>query len=144
MFALYNLVNIFFVSHILFLFHWPKGCWNKLAKYEKLRKYWPYCTRNHAITYSYPLHEKCPIRSYYGPYFSAFGLNTERYSVCPGIQSKCGKIRTRITLNTDFFYAVTTPSIETHLAMVRGLPAKKFLLKCVNKKSSSERRYFVR
>ena len=29
-----------------------------------------------------------------GPYFSAFGLNTERYRVSPRIQSECGKIRT--------------------------------------------------
>ena len=33
-----------------------------------------------------------------------------------------------------------SPSIETHLAVVRGLPTKKFLLKCVNEKSSTERR----
>ena len=31
-------------------------------------------------------------------------------------------------------------SIETHLALVRGLPTKKFLPECVNKKSSTERR----
>ena len=30
-----------------------------------------------------------------GPYFPAFGLNTERYSISLRIQSKCGKIRTR-------------------------------------------------
>ena len=30
-----------------------------------------------------------------GPYFPAFGLNTERYFVSLRIQSKCGKIRTR-------------------------------------------------
>ena len=30
-----------------------------------------------------------------GPYFLAFGLNTERYSVSPRIQSECGKTRTR-------------------------------------------------
>ena len=30
-----------------------------------------------------------------GPYFLAFGLNTERYEVSLRIQSKCGKIRTR-------------------------------------------------
>ena len=29
-----------------------------------------------------------------GPYFPAFGLNTERYSISLCIQSKCGKIRT--------------------------------------------------
>ena len=32
------------------------------------------------------------------------------------------------------------PSIETHLAVVRGLPTKKFLPECVNEKSSTERR----
>ena len=46
------------------------------------------------------------IRSYYGPHFSAFGLNTERYSTPLRIQSECGKIRTRITPNTGTFYAV--------------------------------------
>ena len=30
----------------------------------------------------------------------------ERYSISLHIQSECGKIRTRITPNTDFFYAV--------------------------------------
>ena len=35
------------------------------------------------------------IRSYSGPYFPAFGLNTEKYSVSLRIQSECGKIRTR-------------------------------------------------
>ena len=41
------------------------------------------------------------IRSYSGPYFPTFGLNTERYRVSLHIQSKCGKIQTWITLNTD-------------------------------------------
>ena len=30
-----------------------------------------------------------------GPYFPAFGLNTEKYEVSLRIQSKCGKIQTR-------------------------------------------------
>ena len=34
-------------------------------------------------------------RVFSGPYFPAFGLNTERYSVSLRIQSECGKIRTR-------------------------------------------------
>ena len=38
-----------------------------------------------------------------GPYFPAFGLNTERYAVS---QSKCGKMQTRKIPNTDSFYAV--------------------------------------
>ena len=46
------------------------------------------------------------IRSYSGPHFPAFGLNTERYSVSLCIQSECGKIRARITPNTDTFFAV--------------------------------------
>ena len=46
------------------------------------------------------------IRSYSGLYFPAFGLNTERYFVSFRIKFKFGKIRTRITPNTDTFYAV--------------------------------------
>ena len=46
------------------------------------------------------------IWSYSGLHFPAFGLNTERYSVSLYIQSKCGEMRTRITPNTDTFYAV--------------------------------------
>ena len=46
------------------------------------------------------------IRRYSGPYFLAFGMNAERYSVSLRIRSKCRKIRTRITPNTDTFYAV--------------------------------------
>ena len=46
------------------------------------------------------------IRSYSGPHFPAFGLNTERYGVSLRIQSECGKMRTRITPNTDTVYAV--------------------------------------
>ena len=49
------------------------------------------------------------IRSSSGPYFPAFGLNTERF-VSLRIQSECGKIRTRINPNTDTFYAVWEPS----------------------------------
>ena len=43
------------------------------------------------------------IRSFSGPYFPAFGLNTERYGVSLRIQSKCRKIRTRKTPNADTF-----------------------------------------
>ena len=57
-----------------------------------------------------PVHEPCMksvrTRIYSGPYFPAFELNTDRYSVSLRIQLKCGKIPTRITPNTDIFYAV--------------------------------------
>ena len=46
------------------------------------------------------------IRSYSGPHFPSFRLNTEKYSVFLRIQSECGKMRTRITANTDTFYTV--------------------------------------
>ena len=46
------------------------------------------------------------IRSYSGPHFSAFGLNRERYGASLCIQSKCGKMRARITPNMDTLYAV--------------------------------------
>ena len=44
-------------------------------------------------------------------HFPVFGLNTKRYSVflhsvCLRIQSECGEMRTRITPNTETFYAV--------------------------------------
>ena len=40
----------------------------------------------------YALRQKC--RSYSGPHFPAFGLNTERYRLSVRIQSKCGNMRT--------------------------------------------------
>ena len=46
------------------------------------------------------------IQSSSGPYFPAFGLNTEGHSVSLRIQFECGKIRTRTTPNTDTFYTV--------------------------------------
>ena len=44
--------------------------------------------------------------SFSGSYFHAFRLNMERYSVSLRIQSKCRKIRTRKTPNTDTFQAM--------------------------------------
>ena len=52
------------------------------------------------------------IRNYFGPHFPAFGLSTERYSVSIRIQSKCWKMQTRITPNTDNSYAVFTAAIR--------------------------------
>ena len=52
------------------------------------------------------LHEKCRVRNFSGPYFLAFELNTERYSVSLRTQSEYGKIRTKKTPNTDTFHGV--------------------------------------
>ena len=46
------------------------------------------------------------IRSFSGPHFHAFGLNTERYGISIRIQSECEKIRNRTFPNTDTFHAV--------------------------------------
>ena len=48
------------------------------------------------------------IWSYCDRYFSALALNTKRYSVSLRIQIERGKIRGRITPNTDNFYAMYT------------------------------------
>ena len=60
------------------------------------------------ISFSFILHcvKSVLIRRYSGPHFPAFGLDTERYSISLLIQFKYGKMRTRITPNTNTFYAV--------------------------------------
>ena len=45
------------------------------------------------------------IWSFFGPYFPAFGLNTERYAASLHIQSECRKIQTRKIPNTNTFHA---------------------------------------
>ena len=50
--------------------------------------------------------------NHYVKVFPAFGLNMDIYSVNLRIQSKCGKIQTRRTLNTNTFYAVNILSIN--------------------------------
>ena len=50
--------------------------------------------------------EQCSYSEFFWPFFPAFGLNMEKYSVSLLIQSECGKIRTRKTPNTDTFHAV--------------------------------------
>ena len=55
--------------------------------------------------YAHSVEAVC-IRGYSGQYFSVFGLNTERYGVSFRVQPECGRIRTKITSNTDTFHAV--------------------------------------
>ena len=62
------------------------------------------------------------IWSFSAPYFPSFELNTERYGVSLGIQSECGKTRTRKTPNTDTFYAVENVSIFSYLHVVHLIP----------------------
>ena len=53
--------------------------------------------------YCVSLLKKCPYSQLFWSAFSAFGLNTERYSV---FSPNAGKTRTRITPNMDIFYPV--------------------------------------
>ena len=62
--------------------------------------------------------------SYSDPYFPAFGPNKERYRVSPRIQFECGKIPTRITPNTDTFYAVKD-TLKTFLGNVIRCSAQR-------------------
>ena len=55
------------------------------------------------------------IRSFSGPYFPAFGVNTER------IQSEYAKKRTRKTPNTDNFQAVFTIFLPLVLSPISGI-----------------------
>ena len=62
-----------------------------------------YCQLRH-----YHCMKSVGIRSFFGPYFPDFGLNTERYGVCLHIQSERGKILSSKILNTDTFHTVRT------------------------------------
>ena len=68
--------------------------------------------RNKLVHGCYSKNRHFRFRSYSGLFFPVFALNTERYSLSLRIQSKCGKIRTRITPNTDTFYAVRFVQIK--------------------------------
>ena len=61
------------------------------------------------------------IQSFSGPRCSAFGFNTARYGVLLRIQSKCGKIRTRITPNTDTYHAMTYSSHCIDVSLIVGM-----------------------
>ena len=69
---------------------------NKLNQYAFPKLFFPNSFKLHCV-------KSARIRSYSGPYFPTFRLNTERYRVFLRIQSKCGKIRSRIIPNTNTF-----------------------------------------
>ena len=62
--------------------------------------------KRNCCVYHFHCVQSVRIWSCSGPYFPVFGVNTERYSVSLLVQSECGEMRTRITPNTDTFYAV--------------------------------------
>ena len=77
----------------------------KITTYMLLMKY---LHKSAEYVYMYHCVKSVHIRSYSGPHFATFGLNTKRYSVSLRVQSECGKMQTRITPNTDTFYALLT------------------------------------
>ena len=58
------------------------------------------------------------IRSFFGPYFPAFGVNMKRYFISLRIQSEYGKIRTSKIPNTDTFYAEKSCSSSVNIMKV--------------------------
>ena len=67
------------------------------------------------------------VWSFSGPYFPAFGLNTERYGIFLRIQTECSKIWTRKTPNADAFQAATSSlnfslTNELSLQVVKLIP----------------------
>ena len=65
---------------------------------------YPFLKSSHCV-------ESVLIWSFSGPYFLAFGLNAERYSLSLRIQSKCGKMRTRKAPNTRTFHAMSIKDV---------------------------------
>ena len=64
------------------------------------------------------------IRSYSGPHFPVFGLNTEKYSLSFHIQPECEKMRTSITPNRDTFYAEKCDTSDTRAVRVQHKQCK--------------------
>ena len=105
-------------------------CWDMKILYQ--------LTRVHGVNYAthhLVLESDC-IRRFSCPYFPAFGLNTEIYSVINlRIQSESGKIQTRKTVNMDTFYAVNYQYFQSNFEFTIQLYPlitkhfqKKFLL----------------
>ena len=67
-------------------------------------------TRTHFLYYIIYCVKSVRIWSYSGRHFPAFGLNTE---VSIRIQSKCRKMPTKVTPNTNTFHAVIARNVES-------------------------------
>ena len=69
------------------------------------------------------------FRSISWSHFPTFGPNTERCGVSLRIQSKCGKIGTRKTPNTDTFHAVFNSCVYSIYRQARSLRQVNFGLR---------------
>ena len=86
-----------------FMFKTPKFFWPLTAPLD-IKMSWRYLKK--FVSLWLPLHITCPYLEFSSPYFPTFELNTEIHEVSLRVQSKCGKIRTGKTPNTDTFQAV--------------------------------------
>ena len=104
------------LSHDLLAFKLGRSfsqfCQNDTLVYKNVLFYFHIMQEYSALHYL----KRCP--SYSGPYFPAFGLNTEKYFeygeilLSLRIQFECGKIWTRTTPNTDTFQPVLNLKLE--------------------------------
>ena len=87
-----------------------------------------YCNRSY-IHFSFYCGTHCVkrvrIQSFSGPFFPAFGLNTEKYRVYLCIQSECGKMWTRKTVSTDTFHVVSYST--SNVKMFKNQPLRSVL-----------------
>ena len=89
------------------------------------------------------LREKCLYLELFWFIFSCIWTEYERYYVSLGIQSKCGKIRTRIIRNMDTFYAVLDSrvlynSMSTKNLSILYLLGNNFFIKTYSNKNTSQ------
>ena len=115
------------VDRIMSIFLWSKICRASLAQPLKKifsrapkRKWTNFINSRTIICKSRKWISFCKICTtfsyleFFWPVFLAFELNTEICSVNLHIQSVCGKIRTRKTLKTDTFHAVTEQKTQNN------------------------------
>ena len=74
-----------------------------------------------------------------GPYFPAFGLNTERYSVSLSIQFECGEIQTRETSVFGHFSCSVTKQCKFGRLVQFRLVKRKFNLSDLTKQNDEFR-----
>ena len=88
---------------------------------------WKFCSYYHHLLHCHCM-KSVQIRSFSGPYFSAFGLNTERYSGSLRIRSECGKIRTRKKIRSWTFFMQCAALIIRLFGLIVALPQSTKLL----------------
>ena len=87
---------------------------------NKINSFYSWSSKNDCV-------KSVRIRSYFGPHFPIFELNTERYGVSLRIQSDCGKMRTRITPNTNTFHSVLIMKVFLSAKVISELYIRTFV-----------------